>query len=358
MPEHCCGDAAKARPLTFDPVLSFPLLLHRWGLRVSQNIYFAWLSARTRSTYTSMFRFRLGRPQLTRRLVASVASCTAAACGTAGFAVALSDGAVPDMATAQLLRQVGFRARETLQEPPALLQRCARAEWRSYASRSSLETLERSQLALRNALLSAAKAWQSSQTVDVATINNLFKAAEGADVAVAQAKESAVSGAAAVPWGKALSKAVFERADERRGAQDALDASSLNGKIVGLYFTASWCGPCHQFSPYLVRIFENARQPHKGGSTRGFEVVLVSWDEEEHDRVTYAKSHGMKWLALSHMQRDLADLLNLRYNVTSIPSLVVVEISEDGKEARVLAEAAQGRTDVLRGGAEWIERIL
>ena len=100
--------------------------------------------------------------------------------------------------------------------------------------------------------------------------------------------------------------------------------------------------------------------PVGGGSGDGgsspFEVVLVSWDENRDDLAAYAHHHGMKWLAVPHGARALADELTLRYDVTHIPTLVIVEVSKDGKEARVLSR--DGRDDVERGyGAEWLDRV-
>jgi hypothetical protein len=44
--------------------------------------------------------------------------------------------------------------------------------------------------------------------------------------------------------------------------------------------------------------------------------------------------------------------------VRSIPTLVVLEISDDGKHARVLSR--EGRSEVLQGSAapEWLRRVL
>lgn len=92
----------------------------------------------------------------------------------------------------------------------------------------------------------------------------------------------------------------------------------FEGKNVGLYFSASWCVPCHRFSPLLID-FQNQHQEH-------FEVILVGRDGAEEKQLEYMKEHNMafpttKWANGRNAQSD-----NLRdkYQVTSIPRLVIL----------------------------------
>ena len=55
----------------------------------------------------------------------------------------------------------------------------------------------------------------------------------------------------------------------------------LDGKFVGIYFSAAWCPPCQFFSPELVR-FRNDNQ-HE------FEVVYVSSDVSQKEQFRYMK---------------------------------------------------------------------
>ena len=45
-------------------------------------------------------------------------------------------------------------------------------------------------------------------------------------------------------------------------------------KYFALYFSAGWCGPCHQFTPKLVQFYQEMKPKYPG-----FEVVFVSQDE-------------------------------------------------------------------------------
>ncbi len=52
-----------------------------------------------------------------------------------------------------------------------------------------------------------------------------------------------------------------------------VSVDSLDGKIVGIYFSAQWCPPCRNFTPKLVS-FRNANKDD-------FEVVFVSSDAKK-----------------------------------------------------------------------------
>ncbi|CCW67388.1 unnamed protein product [Phytomonas sp. Hart1] len=93
--------------------------------------------------------------------------------------------------------------------------------------------------------------------------------------------------------------------------------SSISSKYILLYFSASWCPPCRGFTPILADFYNKL---HK---EKNFEVVFVSWDEEEEDHTKYYEK--MPWLAIPFEQSDTVKLLANRYSVESIPTLIAIE---------------------------------
>jgi nucleoredoxin len=43
---------------------------------------------------------------------------------------------------------------------------------------------------------------------------------------------------------------------DKSGAPVKLSDITAAGKNIGLYFSAHWCGPCRQFTPQLVKMYE------------------------------------------------------------------------------------------------------
>jgi thiol-disulfide isomerase/thioredoxin len=105
-----------------------------------------------------------------------------------------------------------------------------------------------------------------------------------------------------------------------------ISTESLQGKYIGLYFSASWCGPCRSFTPELIRFRnQNAEQ---------FEVVLVGGDGSARDQAKYVKKYDMPWLSMIN-QSDAARRASETLDVQYIPYLVILDpsgrvVSKDG----------------------------
>ncbi|XP_062110319.1 probable nucleoredoxin 1 [Humulus lupulus] len=102
-----------------------------------------------------------------------------------------------------------------------------------------------------------------------------------------------------------------------RNNGDQVNISSLNGKIIGLYFSGSWCGPCRRFTPKLVELYNEI------ASKGDFEVVFVSSDRDDDSFNDYFSE--MPWLAIPFSDPDTIKPLKELFNVRGIPKLVIID---------------------------------
>mmetsp|Transcript_15357 Transcript_15357/g.19195 ORF Transcript_15357/g.19195 Transcript_15357/m.19195 type:complete len:406 (+) Transcript_15357:110-1327(+) len=105
----------------------------------------------------------------------------------------------------------------------------------------------------------------------------------------------------------------------RKPDGSTIDAgSALEGKVLGLYFSAHWCPPCRQFTPEFAGIYKKLKNQGKE-----FEVVFVSSDRSEADFNKYHSSQP--WLALPFSERDAKEELSSMFDVDGIPSLIILD---------------------------------
>ena len=126
---------------------------------------------------------------------------------------------------------------------------------------------------------------------------------------------------------------------ELRNAQgEKVAVDTLDGKLVGIYFSAHWCPPCRAFTPKLVEF-------HKAvaGAGKPFEIVFVSSDKGEAAMMAYMKETAMPWLAVPFGSPKV-QAIKQKFNVRGIPALIVV----DAKGETVSTKA---RGDVTNSGA-------
>ena len=121
--------------------------------------------------------------------------------------------------------------------------------------------------------------------------------------------------------------------------------------IVAYYFSASWCGPCRQFTPLLKKMYAALR--NAGIDTRAFEVCFVSSDRNEQQFDEYFET--MPWQAIDYRKEEVRRKLGLEYNIRSIPTLVVVREHDGGKDVVVSRDA---RSEVIAFDAsneDWLD---
>jgi len=106
----------------------------------------------------------------------------------------------------------------------------------------------------------------------------------------------------------------------RDGEGNKVDAATLQGKMLFFYFSASWCGPCQNFTPKLATIYNKQCEAKADG--KDFEIIFVSSDRDDASFEAYFKK--MPWLALDKSSAkfdEFRSFLRGEYGVRGIPHL-------------------------------------
>ena len=102
----------------------------------------------------------------------------------------------------------------------------------------------------------------------------------------------------------------------------------LEGKEhVMIYFSAHWCPPCRGYTPTLSSAYT---EKSVDGSNKGV-VIFVSSDRDQEQFNEYYDE--MSFFALPYDRRDLHKSLSTHFNVSGIPTLIVLDAQANLKEA-------------------------
>jgi len=110
-----------------------------------------------------------------------------------------------------------------------------------------------------------------------------------------------------------------------------LTLSSLRGKYVLLDFWASWCRPCREENPNVVKLYNRYKE-------KGFEILGISLDESKTQWVKAIEKDGLPWRHVSDLKGSNSVASRL-YKVQAIPMTVLLD-----KEGRIMALNLRGDT--------------
>ncbi|GIL48288.1 hypothetical protein Vafri_4938 [Volvox africanus] len=118
---------------------------------------------------------------------------------------------------------------------------------------------------------------------------------------------------------------------KRDGKQTEVSVTELDGKYVGVYFSAHWCPPCRAFTPLLRKTYN--LQTALG---KPFEIVFVSSDRSQEEFESYYDE--MPWKAIPYSETTYRSALGRRFGVMGIPTLVM--LSPEGHVVNTNARTA------------------
>ena len=123
--------------------------------------------------------------------------------------------------------------------------------------------------------------------------------------------------------------------------QELVASNTLNDrKYIILYFSAHWCPPCKAFTPVLASWYaKHANQT---------EIVFISLDHGENDYKSYYSE--MPWAALPYVNRALIETLTADYNISSLPTLIVI----DNKTGKMVSKNARTHVQTQPENFPWI----
>ena len=101
-----------------------------------------------------------------------------------------------------------------------------------------------------------------------------------------------------------------------------VDEGAMAGKkLIAVYFSAHWCGPCRKFTPQLVEYYNRVAPQHPE-----FEIVFYSHDRSQYDMEEYMREANMPWPAIPFTQLKSKQALTKDAG-SGIPSLVLFDSS-------------------------------
>ena len=103
----------------------------------------------------------------------------------------------------------------------------------------------------------------------------------------------------------------------RSGKKISTEAA-LKGKIVAVYASASWCGPCRAFTPKLVDFYKAVAKKTP------MELIFISSDKSSDAMMSYMKKNSMPWLAIPYDSPE-RDALKKKLQINGIPHLFVFD---------------------------------
>jgi peroxiredoxin len=110
---------------------------------------------------------------------------------------------------------------------------------------------------------------------------------------------------------------------------DYVALNKFTGKVTVIDFWASWCGPCRQENPNMVKMYAELH-------SKGLEILGVSLDEEASKWKEAITKDQLTWDQISNLKKWKDPIANL-YSIQSIPATVLID-----KTGKIVAKDLRG----------------
>jgi len=101
-----------------------------------------------------------------------------------------------------------------------------------------------------------------------------------------------------------------------------------NGKYILVDFWASWCKPCIDEIPSLIKIYDKYKY-------QGFEIVGISLDSKKDDWTKALNKHNMPWVHLLDTNGEAVSI----YGITGIPHMMIID-----KDGQIIGRDLRGQS--------------
>ena len=110
-----------------------------------------------------------------------------------------------------------------------------------------------------------------------------------------------------------------------------ISISQLLGELTLIDFWASWCVPCREENPNLVKL-------HDRYSKNGLKIISVSLDRDKQKWLTAIEKDSLTWDHLNDLKYPDGDAIFI-YNISEIPDNILID-----SEGKILARSLRGDT--------------
>lgn len=117
----------------------------------------------------------------------------------------------------------------------------------------------------------------------------------------------------------------------------AVSLSSFKGKYLLVDFWASWCGPCRQENPNIVKAYHDFK-------AKGFDILGVSLDEKRDAWLRAIDQDQLEWTQVSDLKGWRSDAAAL-YGIKAIPMSYLLD-----KDGKIIAKNLRGPDLVAKLG--------